>query len=85
MPAIARAASSRIVRLMRFRPEILDHGVEHQDVFVAHVVPNLAWSASVLTINLGTPSGKARMAAEPMVVPADPPSAQNSRDPSGRA
>ena len=72
MPIMAPAALARTVRLMRLRPLISTT----ECIMQMSRTPTycLTWPlARVLTISLGTPKGRARMAAVPMVVPAEPP------------
>jgi hypothetical protein len=59
-------------RLMRFSPAMSTT----EYIIITSRVPTYGCTcplASVLTINFGTPTGSARIAAVPMVVPADPP------------
>ena len=74
MPAIAAAASSSTMRLMRLMPAISTTELSiRMSLSPTH---GRTWpEASVLTISFGTPIGRARMAAVPMVVPAEPPRA----------
>ncbi len=72
MPTRAWAAFARTRRLMRLRP--LTSTTEYIMQMSRTPTYCLTWPlARVLTMSLGTPKGRARMAAVPMVVPADPP------------
>ncbi len=73
MPAIAAAALPSTSRLMRLMPAMSTTELSIS-TSLSPTYCRTCPEASVLTISLGTPSGKARMAAVPMVVPAEPPS-----------
>jgi hypothetical protein len=72
MPRIAPAALEKIVRLMRFSPATSTI----EGIMVMSLVPTYALvspEAIVVTINFGTPTGKARMALVAITVPPPPP------------
>src|SRR5262245_13368687 len=72
IPIIAPAALSSTTRLMRLSPAISTT----EYIIITSRVPTYGCTcplASVLTISFGTPTGSARIAAVPMVVPAEPP------------
>ena len=72
IPARAWAAFDRAVLVSRFSPAMSSTGwnMAMSDPPTNGRVWPLAW---VLTITLGTPKGKARIAEVPMTVPAEPP------------
>ena len=83
MPAIAAAASPRTSRLMRLMPAISTTELSIR-MSLSPTYGRTCPEASVLTISLGTPSGSARMAAVPMVVPAEPPMREHAVHFAGR-
>ena len=71
-PAIAWGAAASTVRLMRLSPTMSTIEL----IITTSLSPTNARTspeASVLSMTFGTPKGRARMAAVPMVVPAEPP------------
>ena len=73
MPAMAAAALPRMMRLMRLSPAISTTELSIR-MSLSPTKARTSPEASVLTMTLGTPIGSCRMAAVPMVVPAEPPS-----------
>ena len=77
---MAWAASPNTVRLIRFRPRMSATEL----IITMSLSPTNARTspeASVLSITLGTPSGRRRMAAVPIEVPARPPDAEHTGHP----
>ena len=72
-PRMAAAAWSRIWRLMRLMPQMSTTEFSMK-MSLSPTNPRVLPLARVLTMTLGTPKGRARMAAVPMLVPPPPPS-----------
>ena len=74
IPAKAAAAFNKIFRLIRLIPAMSTTEFSMR-MSLSPTHCRTSPEASVLTMTLGTPIGNARIAAVPIVVPADPPSA----------